>query len=307
MEILTVVFAVVFGVGAVAVLAFSLRPAGASKNPDSAGENFVDVLAEQKDEKKEDREIENLTVRLYQANAALSEQEKAIHEKYSSQIEELQDSAERLRKDSFDAELKIQELSKELAAQKSSYKILSLDYQALTEKAKNLDEAQQDAQARIQSETAGLEKTRESLERQYRDSLDACEKLKQEFEEFRRRAADTQENLQKKLQDEGFYKIGFERVSAENELLRKQIMELEEAQKKSAAEAEELNRKLDFAKETLKVEEQAQQDTVKLEELLEKQLLAQKKRAAELLSLEQENKTLKDQLEVLRKKLPGAS
>ncbi|MFH0940870.1 MAG: hypothetical protein V1840_03340 [Candidatus Omnitrophota bacterium] len=106
--------------------------------------------------------------------------------------------------------------------------------------------------------------------------------------------------LEQKCEDFGFHKIAFEKLSEEHELMRRYLEDLQELHKGDQTAVEELKKKLDSTTEALRAEEQVQEDTVKLEELLEKQLAIQKKRAADLLELEKENKAIKEQLETFQ-------
>ncbi len=267
--------------------------------------SLSDIIKKKKssEEQNKDKEtIEALTKQLHEEKAALLEQEKIAKEKYSKDIEKLKEESELFKKDSFEARLEAQNLDKELATVRSAHKLLSLEHQALKEQLASMENAQLKAQAGTQAVVDDFQKTREGLEVQYRRSLDECEKLKKDFEDFRNGAALARDVLEKKCQDLGYHKVAFEQLSQEHELLRRQLINLQEVHKSDQATVEELNKKLEFVEKTLAAEEEIQQDTEKLEQLLEKQIAVQKKRAAELLALQEENKILKEQLADLKRR-----
>ncbi|HAJ57617.1 MAG TPA: hypothetical protein DCL35_07615 [Candidatus Omnitrophica bacterium] len=248
---------------------------------------------------------EALTIELDDVRAALREQERSASEKYSRDIEKLKEERELFKKDSFEARLEAQNLNKELAAQRSAHKVLSLELQSLKEQQAGIESSERQAKEESQGLVKDFKKSQDGLQEQYHRSMEECEKLKEEYERFRRDAAAAQEEIERKYQDVGFHKVAFEQLSQEHELLRRQLLDLQELHKSDQANIEDLSRKLELANNTLQEQEEAQKDTEKLEELLEKQITTQKKRAAELFGLEQENKTLKEQVDVLKRELSG--
>lgn len=205
-------------------------------------------------------------------------------------IEKLKEECELFKEDSFSARLEVQNLTKELAVKQSVYNILSHEYQALKGQLAAIEDMKRQAQEGGEVEINTLKKAKEEIEGQHHKSLEEYEKLKSKFE-----------SLEQKCEDFGFHKVAFEKLSEEHKLMRRYLEDLQELHKGDQTAVEELKKKLDSTTEALRAEEQAQENTVKLEVLLEKQLTVQKKRAADFLELEKENKALKEQLKTLQK------
>ncbi|MBI5874131.1 MAG: hypothetical protein HZB36_08375 [Candidatus Omnitrophica bacterium] len=296
MDLLSITISVILVLIFSAFLVISLRDIIRNKNLQPAAQD-----------PKPAEEIKNLANQLHEARAALQEQERSANERYSKDIEKLKEECELFKKDSFEARLEVQNLNRELAAQRSAYKVLSSEHLSLREQQAVIENAQHKAEDEAQTHAKDFQKTKEELEEQYHKSLNEYEKLKIAFDEFRNGAVVEQEALGRKYQDVGFHKVAFEQLSKEHELLRRQLLDIQELHKNDQANIEDLTKKLELANQTLELQERAQKDTEKLEELLEKQITIQKTRAAELFRLEEQNKILKEQVTDLSSKLSNFS